>query len=80
MTAPADDGAVWLTTDRLVLRRPRADDLDDYVRLHTDPRTYAHSPSSMPSPERCRERLEADLADWERDEPGVCRRRRPRDR
>ena len=72
MTAPADGGAAWLTTERLVLRRPRADDLDDYVRLHSDPRTYAHSPSSMPSLERCRERLEADLADWERDELGYA--------
>ncbi|TQN47339.1 RimJ/RimL family protein N-acetyltransferase [Humibacillus xanthopallidus] len=57
---------VWLTTERLALRRPRADDLDDYVRLHTDPRTYAHSPASMPTPEGCRERLSADLSDWER--------------
>jgi RimJ/RimL family protein N-acetyltransferase/GNAT superfamily N-acetyltransferase len=72
VTAPIDEGTVWLTTERLVLRRPRAEDLDDYVRLHSDPRTYAHSPSSMPSPERCRERLEADLADWERDELGYA--------
>ena len=67
MTADA-----WLTTERLVLRRPRADDLDDYVRLHTDPRTYAHSPVSMPTPEGCRDRLSADLADWERDGLGYA--------
>ena len=72
MTAPLDGGAVWLTTRRLVLRRPRADDLDDYVRLHSDPRTYAHAPASMPSPERCRERLADDLADWERDDLGYA--------
>jgi RimJ/RimL family protein N-acetyltransferase/ribosomal protein S18 acetylase RimI-like enzyme len=59
-------GAAWLTTERVTLRRPRADDLDDYVRLHTDPRTYAHAPASMPTPARCRERLSDDLADWER--------------
>jgi GNAT superfamily N-acetyltransferase len=43
------------------------DDLEDYLRLHNDPRTYAHSPASQPSPERCRERLADDLADWERE-------------
>ncbi len=72
MTAAIDEAAVWLTTERLVLRRPRAEDLDDYVRLHNDPRTYAHSPASMPSPERCRERLADDIADWERDDLGYA--------
>jgi RimJ/RimL family protein N-acetyltransferase/ribosomal protein S18 acetylase RimI-like enzyme len=60
-------GDVWLTTSRLVLRRPRADDLEDYVRLHTDPHTYRHKPASMPSPARCRERLAHDLAGWEQE-------------
>ena len=64
MTTTEPSGG-WITTDRVVLRRPRADDLDDYVRLHTDPRTYAHAPASMPTAGRCRERLAADLADWE---------------
>jgi RimJ/RimL family protein N-acetyltransferase/GNAT superfamily N-acetyltransferase len=63
---------VWLTTERLVLRRPRAEDLDGYVRLHTDPRTYWHAPASMPTPERCRERLAGDLDDWERDRLGYA--------
>jgi len=72
VTAADDRGGVWLTTERLVLRRPGPEDLDDYVRLHSDPRTYAHSPSSMPSPERCRERLADDIADWERDELGYA--------
>ena len=49
-----------------------ADDLDAYVRLHTDPRTYAHAPASMPTPEGCRERLSADLADWARDGLGYA--------
>lgn len=62
--APGVDD-VWLTTSRLVLRRPRADDLDDYIRLHTDPRTYRHKPASMPSPARCEERLAHDLASWQ---------------
>lgn len=59
---PTED--TWLTTPRLVLRRPRPTDLDDYVRVHTDPRTYAHAPSSMPTPTQCVERLEADLSSW----------------
>jgi RimJ/RimL family protein N-acetyltransferase len=56
--------AAWITTQRLVLRRPRPDDLADYLRIHTDPRTYAHRPDAMPSPEQCRERLATDLDDW----------------
>lgn len=65
MTAPTGRPDVWVTTERVLLRPPRPDDLDDYVRLHTDPRTYAHAPATMPTPERCRDRLAADLADWE---------------
>ncbi|GAA2475371.1 GNAT family N-acetyltransferase [Terrabacter carboxydivorans] len=72
MTAPAGEGSVWLTTERLELRRPRLEDLEHHVRVHTDPRTYAHAPASMPSTEQCRERLAADLADWERDELGYA--------
>ncbi|GAA2036853.1 hypothetical protein GCM10009740_30420 [Terrabacter terrae] len=67
-----EPGDVWLTTERVVLRRPVPGDLEDYVRLHTDPRTYAHAPSSMPSPERCRERLSDDLIDWEQDHVGYA--------
>lgn len=69
---PRTPGDVWLATGRVELRRPRAADLDDYVRLHTDPRTYAHAPSSMPSPEQCRERLAGDLTDWEQDHLGYA--------
>ncbi|WP_374969773.1 GNAT family N-acetyltransferase [Terrabacter sp. BE26] len=69
---PREPGDVWLTTERVVLRRPLPGDLEDYVRLHTDPRTYAHAPSSMPSAERCRERLSDDLTDWERDHLGYA--------
>ena len=72
MTDPALQPDTWIVTDRLVLRRPRAGDLRDYVRLHSDPRTYAHSPGSMPSPERCRQRLDDDLTDWECDDLGYA--------
>lgn len=56
--------APWITTPRLVLRRPRPDDLPEYVRLHSDPRTYAHAPQAMPDEAACRERLENDLRGW----------------
>lgn len=69
---PGEPGAVWLTTERVVLRRPSRKDLGDYVRLHSDPRTYAHAPSSMPSPDRCGERLRDDVMDWERDRLGYA--------
>jgi RimJ/RimL family protein N-acetyltransferase len=55
----------WITTPRLVLRRPTAGDLDDYVRLHTDPRTYSHAPQAMPDEAGCRERLERELVEWQ---------------
>ncbi|GAB3875940.1 GNAT family N-acetyltransferase [Terrabacter terrigena] len=72
MTAAPAEPAAWVTTERVVLRRPRADDLDAYVRLHTDPRTYAHAPASMPTAERCRDRLAADLADWDTSQLGYA--------
>ena len=62
----------WIVTNRLVLRRPKPADLSDYIRLHTDPRTYEHSPGSMPSPERCRQRLADDLTDWEHEDLGYA--------
>ena len=51
-------------TPRLRLRLPSSRDLDAYVALHTDPRTYAHAPHTMPTPERCATRLDDDLAHW----------------
>lgn len=62
----------WVTTPRLVLRRPRPDDLGDYVRLHTDPRTYAHAPDARPDEDGCRERLQRDLSDWEQEGLGYA--------
>lgn len=62
----------WVTTPRVVLRPPRADDLDDYVRLHTDPRTYTHAPHAMPDVDGCRERLDRDLSEWADGGPGYA--------
>lgn len=59
------ENGAWIATPRLVLRRPRSDDLADYIRLHTDPRTYSHAPQAMPDEEGCRERLERDLVEWQ---------------
>jgi RimJ/RimL family protein N-acetyltransferase/ribosomal protein S18 acetylase RimI-like enzyme len=70
--APGRPGDPWIVTRRLVLRRPDEADLEDYVRLHSDPRTYAHAPHTRPSPERCRERLEDDLDSWEADGVGYA--------
>ena len=64
--------APWITTPRLVLREPRPDDLADYIRLHTDPRTYSHAPDAMPDEDGCRERLERDLAEWEQEGLGYA--------
>ncbi|MEO7059914.1 MAG: GNAT family N-acetyltransferase [Lapillicoccus sp.] len=52
-------------TTRLRLRRPTFADLAAYTALHTDPRTYAHAPASMPDADRCRVRLESDVSAWE---------------
>lgn len=57
----------WITTPRLVLRRPTWEDLDAYVRLHTDPRTYSHAPDAMPDEDGCRTRLSEDLERWAQD-------------
>jgi len=69
---PQRPGDPWVETRRLVLRCPAETDLDDYLRLHGDPRTYAHAPHSMPSPERCRERLTGDLDSWDADGVGYA--------
>lgn len=70
--SPAPVDGLWLTTPRLLVRRPRPDDLADYVRLHTDPRTYAHAPASMPTPEGCAERLARDVEAWAEDGVGYA--------
>ncbi len=52
-------------TEHLRLRRPVPEDLPAFTALHSDPRTYAHAPASMPTPEQCRERLASYVLDWE---------------
>jgi RimJ/RimL family protein N-acetyltransferase len=52
-------------TEHLRLRRPVPEDLDGFVALHTDPRTYVHAPASMPTEQQCRERLTSYLLDWD---------------
>jgi RimJ/RimL family protein N-acetyltransferase len=52
-------------TEHLLLRRPVPEDLAAFTSLHSDPRTYAHAPASMPTPEQCRERLASYDLDWE---------------
>jgi RimJ/RimL family protein N-acetyltransferase len=51
-------------TEHLRLRRPVYADLPAFTELHSDPRTYAHAPASMPTPEQCRERLASYVLDW----------------
>lgn len=46
------------------MRRPRRDDIDVYIRLHTDPRTYAHAPHTQPDALGCRIRLDGELEHW----------------
>ena len=52
-------------TEHLRLRRPVPEDLSAFTALHSDPRTYAHAPASMPTPEQCRQRLASYVLDWE---------------
>ena len=52
-------------TEHLLLRRPVPEDLAAFIELHSDPRTYAHAPASMPTPEQCEQRLSSYLLDWE---------------
>jgi RimJ/RimL family protein N-acetyltransferase len=49
----------------LRLRRPTRSDIAAYTRLHTDARTYAHAPETMPDSIRCRIRLDDDLEHWD---------------
>ncbi len=60
-------GPTWLTSARLLLRRPTPADVEVYTRLHSDPRTYSHSLRGAPTAQVCVERFEADLACWRHD-------------
>jgi RimJ/RimL family protein N-acetyltransferase len=59
------EATTWIRTGRLGLRRPVEADLADYVRLHTDPRTYAHKPAAMATVRECEEHFTASLERWE---------------
>jgi [ribosomal protein S5]-alanine N-acetyltransferase len=48
-------------TERLLLRRPTLDDLDDVYRIHGNPETWTHSPDSTHAG---RGESEADLRRW----------------
>lgn len=52
-------------TEHLRLRRPVIEDLPAFTALHSDPRTYAHAPASMPTLEQCGQRLASYVLDWE---------------
>ncbi len=53
-------------TERLVLRRPRLDDLDDHHRIHADPRTWEHNPEGRHTDRPASERqLLHWLAHWQ---------------
>ena len=58
-------GAPWLTTPRLVLRRPTADDLARLFEIHSDPETYRHLPNhAMSHLDQAAERLAHWTEHW----------------
>lgn len=61
----SDEATTWVRTGRLALMRPAGENLADYVRLHTDPRTYAHKPAAMATVPECGEHFAAILERWQ---------------
>jgi RimJ/RimL family protein N-acetyltransferase len=56
----------WLTTPRLVLRRPTPEDLDRLFEIHSDPETYRHLPqSAMTHIDQAAERLAQWIEHWD---------------
>ena len=56
----------WLTTERLVLRRPARADLSRVFDIHRNPLTYRHHPSGvMSSPEEAALLLAAWVGHWD---------------
>ncbi|HET8716410.1 MAG TPA: GNAT family N-acetyltransferase [Nocardioidaceae bacterium] len=56
----------WIMTERLLLRRPRADDVDRVFAIHSDARTYRHLPSGrMQTAEQAQQRLDEWMQHWE---------------
>lgn len=64
MTGQDGEATAWITTARLELHRPVEQDFDDYVRLHTDSRTCAHKPATLPTPVQREEWFAAVLERW----------------
>lgn len=61
-----------LSTQLLQLRPPVAADLPELFSLHADPAVWRHLPTSVPTaPTQTAEKLEAWIADWERDGLGT---------
>jgi [ribosomal protein S5]-alanine N-acetyltransferase len=56
------DAFARVETERLVLRRPTADDLDDVERIHGDPAVWTHSPNRREGWDRAE--CEANLERW----------------
>jgi RimJ/RimL family protein N-acetyltransferase len=55
-----------LTTERLVVRAPRTDDRDLWVRLHRDPSLYRHAPWALaPSDDAAGEHFDEVRAHWD---------------
>lgn len=60
------EGAPWLKTSRLTLRRSTVDDVDSVFAIHNDPSTYLHLPSArMTRPDQAARLVEAWLDHWE---------------
>jgi RimJ/RimL family protein N-acetyltransferase len=57
-------------TTRLLLRRPRADDLDWMTALHSDPLNYEHSPDRAHLPHQARSLSQSLLDGWDADRIG----------
>jgi len=57
-------------TARLLLRRPRVDDLDWMAALHADPLNYPHAPDRAHAPAQARSLSQSLLDAWEADRVG----------
>ncbi|MEM9890623.1 MAG: GNAT family N-acetyltransferase [Actinomycetota bacterium] len=66
-TAVIDDRSRWdhRRTERLVLDHVHVDDVDDWHRIHADPRVWTHFPSGLhTSRDATAEFVEASIEDW----------------
>lgn len=60
----ARDVFEYVRADRLVLRRMRPEDAEDFLLVHLDPLANRHSPTGPPSPTECEALFEMFLSDW----------------